>query len=104
MNKGETLDGWVGVGLTYSGLGRVGPVSCQTSRIPGWEHWLNQPQEAALLGSLPSLSSALEDMTSDIYNFTYRKPVGRVIYTNFFNLAHRTEEPFSLQTRTVWNT
>lgn len=98
------MGGWVGGGLTYSGLGRVGPVSCQTSRIPGWEHWLNQPQEATLLGSLPSLSSALEDMTSDIYNFTYRKPVGRVIYTKFLNLAHKTEEPISLQTRTVWNT
>ncbi|KAF3846191.1 hypothetical protein F7725_003269 [Dissostichus mawsoni] len=29
-----------------------------TSRIPGWELWLNQPQEAALLGSRPSISSA----------------------------------------------
>lgn len=54
--------------LTYSGLGRVGPVSCQTSRIPGWEHWLNQPQEAVLMEGLPSSCCAGYDI----------KPVGDV--------------------------
>lgn len=58
--KGESL----GEGRDCSGLERI---VCFLSDVQdSWVGtWLNQPQEATLVGSLPNLSSTLQDMTSD---------------------------------------
>lgn len=80
--------------LTYSGLGRAGPVSCQTSRIPGWEHWLNQPQEGCAAGKFAKSFHPAGRIWHQI-----RKPVGEVAYSKSLKSA----QGLSLHMRTGWN-
>lgn len=82
--------------LTFSGLERVGSVSCQTSRIPGWERWLNQPQEGCAIGTVAKSLHPAGRIWHHIC-----KPVGKAVYSKIFIVSTVT---LSVHMRTGWIT